>query len=85
MAKVHPGRYTAVAEGEFVVFLIGMRINKPLKVHKWLPVFAAMRPMIAELEAHPEKGMIKAQFALIGSSPALEPYQGAPINRLSTK
>ena len=50
-----------------------MRINKPLKVHKWLPVFAAMRPMIAELEAHPEKGMIKAQFALIGSSPALEP------------
>jgi hypothetical protein len=68
MAKVHPGRYTAETEGEFVVFLIGMRINKPWKPHKWLPVFLAMPPMIRELEAHPEKGMMRAKLSVIGSS-----------------
>ena len=31
-------RVTAELPGEFVVFLIGMRINNPLLVHKWLPV-----------------------------------------------
>ena len=31
---------TAGLEGDFVVFLIGMRINKPWKLHKWLPVAA---------------------------------------------
>ena len=35
-------RVTAELPGEFVVFLIGMRINKPLRVHQWLPVMAAM-------------------------------------------
>jgi hypothetical protein len=35
MAKVIPQRMSAQIEGNFVVFLIGMRINKPWKVHKW--------------------------------------------------
>jgi hypothetical protein len=74
MAKVFPGRYTAQADGDFVVFLIGMRINKPLKPHKWLPVFLAMRPMVSELQNQPDKGMIHAQFAFIGSSPAVVQY-----------
>ena len=50
MTKVVPKRVTAQIEGDFVVFLIGMRINKPWKVHKWLPVFRAMPMMISELE-----------------------------------
>ena len=29
-------RVTAELPGEFVVFLIGMRINQPLQVHQWL-------------------------------------------------
>ena len=33
-------------EGDFVVFLIGLRINKPWMLHKWLPVFRAMPRMI---------------------------------------
>ena len=37
-----PDRVTADLPGEFVVFLIGMRINRPLLVHKSLPVAAAM-------------------------------------------
>lgn len=38
-------------EGDFVVFLIGMRINKPWKLGKWLPVFLAMPKMLKELDA----------------------------------
>ena len=35
MATIHPGRYTAEIEGDFVVFLIGMRLNRPWKLHRW--------------------------------------------------
>ena len=58
MAAIDPRRMTAKVEGDFVVFLIGMRINKPWKIHKWLPVFMAMPPMIKELEGRPESGFM---------------------------
>jgi len=58
MAPVIPSRMTAEIEGDFVVFLIGMRINKPWKIHKWLPVFLAMPRMLKELEAHRESGFL---------------------------
>lgn len=59
MAQVIPERVTPVLEGDFVVFLIGMRINKPWKVHKWWPVFTAMPKMLKELEmAGPETGFL---------------------------
>src|ERR1043166_4277335 len=61
MAKVIPLRMTAEIEGEFVVFIIGMRINKPWKLHKWLPVFLAMPRMLKELAAHPESGFLGYQ------------------------
>jgi hypothetical protein len=51
-------RVSAKLEGDFVVFLIGMRINRPWKPHKWLPVFLAMPRMIRELEADPELGFL---------------------------
>jgi hypothetical protein len=34
---IHRERLTANLEGGFVVFLIGMRINRPLLIHKWWP------------------------------------------------
>jgi len=49
---------TAKMEGEFCVFLIGMRINRPLKIHKWLPVVMAMPRMLRELETHKELGFL---------------------------
>lgn len=58
MAKIAARRVTAKIDGDFVVFLIGMRINKPLKVYKWLPAFLAMPRMIRELEARPESGFL---------------------------
>lgn len=48
----------AQIEGDFVVLLIGMRINKPWLVHKWLPVALGMKRMITELAAHPESGFL---------------------------
>ena len=46
MAKTIDQRMTAEMDGEFVVFLIRLRINKPWKIHKWLPVLLAMPKMI---------------------------------------
>lgn len=41
--QVYSGRYTVENEEEIVVFLIGMRINQRLAVHKWLPSFQPCR------------------------------------------
>ena len=46
-------RMAAQIEGDFVVFLIGMRINRPWKLAKWLPVARAMGAMLRELERAP--------------------------------
>ena len=62
MAEIRAERLTADAPSEFVVFLIGMRINRLWKVHKWLPVARAMRRMLGELEAHPEAGFLSVEF-----------------------
>lgn len=64
--KAIPGRHTARIDGDFVVFVIGMRINKLWKVHKWAPVAAAMGPMLKELFTHPEKGLLAVQYGWSG-------------------
>ncbi|HCG4536382.1 DUF4188 domain-containing protein [Ureibacillus chungkukjangi] len=46
---INTGRFTVDNSDDIVVFIIGMRINKRLAVHKWLPVFNAMPGMIKEL------------------------------------
>ena len=66
MPPIRPGRFTAQIEGDFVVFLIGMRINRLLLVHKWMPVTAAMPRMIKELVRQPELGLLHAQLFLSG-------------------
>lgn len=61
MSKVIPGRFTADIEGPFVVFLIGMRVNKFFAFRKWFATATAMGPMIRTLYEHPEKGFLGAQ------------------------
>ena len=59
MAGVLKGRYMADVSrlgDEVVVFVIGMRINKPLKVGLWWPVFNGMGKMLKYLAERPEKG-----------------------------
>jgi hypothetical protein len=74
MAAVFRGRYTAQIDGPFVVFVIGMRINQPWKVWRWLPTLAAMGPMLKELYGHPDKGLLSAEFMLTLSGPVLLQY-----------
>lgn len=44
-----------------MVFLIGMRINRPLRVDRWWPVANAMPKMLKELYQHPELGFLHAE------------------------
>ncbi|UOQ83448.1 DUF4188 domain-containing protein [Gracilibacillus salinarum] len=53
--EIYTGRYTTDNSEDIVVFLIGMRINKRLAIHKWLPVFNAMPGMIKELYTNKEE------------------------------
>jgi hypothetical protein len=62
MAKIVPGRFTADIEGSFVVFVIGMRINKLLYFWKWIPVITAMQAMITELYKNKELGFLDMKF-----------------------
>lgn len=64
MAKVVPGRYTAQMDGPFVVFIIGMRVNRLWAIHKWLPVFRAMGPMMRELYTNREIGFLDGSVHL---------------------
>jgi Domain of unknown function (DUF4188) len=66
MAAIHNGRFTVKIEGDFVVFLIGMRINHLFLIHKWLPVARAMPRMLKELFQHKEMGLLHAYAAISG-------------------
>jgi len=59
---IHSERLTATIDGEFVVFLIGMRFNAWWKPHRWMPAVRAMPRMLAELQAHPEMGMLGGEM-----------------------
>ncbi|WP_137789292.1 DUF4188 domain-containing protein [Bacillus sp. E(2018)] len=62
MKNIHKGRHVAEVEDHFVVFVIGMRVNKLLSFTKWIPVFKAMGPMVRELYQHPEIGFLHTEF-----------------------
>ena len=59
---INTGRFTAILEYDITVFLIGMRVNKWHKVHKWLPVFLAMPPMMKELSLNPSLGCMNTEM-----------------------
>jgi hypothetical protein len=61
MPAIIQDRVCAEIEGEFVIFLIGMRINQPWKFWKWMPVAAAMPKMLIELAKNPELGLLHAR------------------------
>jgi hypothetical protein len=61
MANIIKERVTGTMGGGFVVFLIGMRINRWWLPHRWMPVAAAMPRMIRELAQQPELGFLGAE------------------------
>jgi hypothetical protein len=64
MAEIRQGRWTAKIEGDFVVFIIGARLQRtrPLRSLRDLGEFQrGMRAMLSHLGARPEKGMLGYQ------------------------
>ncbi len=74
MSTVFNGRYTAEMDGDFVVFNIGMRINRVTALRKWVPVARAMQPMLETLYRHPELGFLGGQTFLYWRGVALVQY-----------
>lgn len=67
MTHVRQGRHTAdvqAAGDEVVVFLIGMRINKPWKLRRWRTAVVAMPKMLSYLQQHPDKGLLGYHMSL---------------------
>ncbi len=67
MGNIINQRMTAEIKGDFVVFLIGMRINRFWKLHKWIPVARSMPGMLRELSMKPESGFLG--FQILGGIP----------------
>lgn len=56
------GRMTHSHEGEVVVFLVGMRINRWSRVRDWWPAFMAMPRMLQELSQDPDSGLLGSRL-----------------------
>ena len=54
-------RIAATLEGSFVVFMIGLRVNRLWQIHKWWPVASAMPRMVKELSLQPNSGFLHAE------------------------
>lgn len=71
MADVKSGRWTAKIEGDFVVFIIGARVNSKWQLVRSLADLGGRRSlnyMLKYLAEHPEKGLLgyeQAGFATI--------------------
>lgn len=66
MTDVRQGRWTAEIEGDFVVFIIGARINSKrhaIKAFTDLGGRRGMNHMLKYLTEHPEKGLLGYQMA----------------------
>ena len=74
MADVIPARMTHDYEGDLVVFLIGMRINKPWRPDLWFPVFSAMPAMLAELSKDKDSGLLGYRLTFGAGGPLLVQY-----------
>ncbi len=59
--SIIPGRMTTQLNQEFVVFLIGMHINKFWSFGQWWPVAMSMPRMIQELVKNPASGFLGSE------------------------
>lgn len=71
-------RLDASCWGELVVFLIGMRVNKPWRPDLWLPVFVAMPRMLAELSRDRSSGLLGYRLTMAAGGPMVVQYWSSP-------
>lgn len=74
MARPTIGRMTHHHEGELVVFLIGMRFNRPWRIDKWFPAFLSMPGMLAELSKDPDSGLMGYRMSVSADGPLIVQY-----------
>ena len=65
-APILAGRHSTIPPEGTVVFIIGMRINELRRLRAWVPVYAAMPKMLAELAHHPELGLLGVKTYVSG-------------------
>jgi hypothetical protein len=73
MGSVIQKRMSGKMEGDFVVFLIGMRVNRWWRLFRWLRVARSMSRMLRELDAHPELGYLGGE-AWVGRTTVMVSY-----------
>ncbi len=61
MSGIIDRRVCAEIDGPFVLFLIGIRLNRWWKFWAWIPVFTAMPRMLIELGKDPSLGLLHAR------------------------
>jgi Domain of unknown function (DUF4188) len=71
---VFPGRWTAQVTEPLVVFLIGMRLNKPWKVRRWWWVTQSMPRMMRSLASVPDLGLLHAESFTRGRTTLMVQY-----------
>lgn len=71
---IFPGRYTAQSDEPFVVFIVGMHINRFLAIRSWAQVVRAMRRMLVELKQKPELGLLHMEWILYRRGVGLVQY-----------
>lgn len=59
---MNKGRYTVLPSESITLFLIGLRVNKWYKIHKWLPVLLVMPPMLNELLKNKSLGCLSYEM-----------------------
>ncbi len=74
MARIFPGRFTAEIPGPFVVFAIGMRLNRMFAIHKWLKPGIDTFQMVRLLARNPPDGYLGGQLFLYWRGLAMLQY-----------
>lgn len=74
MSAITPGRMTHDYDGDLVVFMIGMTINKWWRPDAWLPAFLAMPKMLAELSRDKRLGLLGYRLIFDPRGPWLVQY-----------
>ncbi|WP_437672449.1 DUF4188 domain-containing protein [Sorangium sp. So ce131] len=74
MGLIHAGRYRAKIEGDFVIFIIGMRPNRPWKMRTWGWIAQSMGEMLRVLREHKHKGLLSVRGAITLDGPLVIQY-----------
>ena len=76
--QIEAGQHRAAVPEEAVVFLVGMRVNRWLRIWSWWPAFSAMPRMLKQLRNAPETGFLGARTYWSGRDFLVVQYWRSP-------